>query len=137
MRQEQSLLSKIRHHPVAVLLVERDNLFQGMYGGAGAQPRQVLAAIPQLEVHEIPESELCCGSAGIYNLVEPEAAQELGERKARRLISADVQAVVSGNPGCMLQLQSSLAKAEPGASMPMLHLVELVDASIRNSRIGL
>ena len=124
-------------HPVPLTVAYHDACHLQHAQGVSAQPRQVLAAIPQLEVREIPEGELCCGSAGIYNLVEPKAAQELGERKARHLISADVQAVVSGNPGCMLQLQSSLAQSEPGASMPMLHLVELVDASIRNSRIGL
>lgn len=124
-------------HPVPLTVAYHDACHLQHAQGVSAQPRQVLAAIPQLEVREIPEGELCCGSAGIYNLVEPKAAQELGKRKARHLISADVQAVVSGNPGCMLQLQSSLAQAEPGASMPMLHLVELVDASIRNSRIGL
>jgi len=123
-------------HPVPLTVAYHDACHLQHAQGVSAQPRQVLAAIPQLEVREIPEGELCCGSAGIYNLVEPEAAQELGKRKARHVISADVQAVVSGNPGCMLQLQSNLAQVEPGASMPMLHLIELVDASIRNSPIG-
>ena len=74
---------------------------------------------------------VCCGSAGIYNLVEPDAARELGERKARNVEATGADAVASANPGCLLQMRSSLADA--GAQRPMYHLVELVDASIRGT----
>ena len=103
--------------------------------GVSAQPRKVLAAIPDLEVRDIPEGGVCCGSAGIYNLVEPEAAQALGARKIDHLLSTRAEAVVSSNPGCLMQLRSGLEQAEQ-QSMPMLHLVELVDASIRNEPVG-
>lgn len=96
--------------------------------GVTQQPRSVLATIPGLEICEIPEAGLCCGSAGIYNLVEPETARELGDRKARNVMTTGADAIVSSNPGCLLQLQSSLAAC--GQTRPAFHLVELVDASI-------
>ena len=74
------------------------------------QPRDVLATIPELEVRDIPEGGLCCGSAGIYSLVEPDAAR--GWRaEARNVLATGADAVVSSNPGCLLQLQSGLAQA--------------------------
>ena len=97
-----------------------------------AQPRALLGRIPQLELLEIPEAAVCCGSAGIYNLVQPEAAAELGDRKAAHItLNADM--VVSGNPGCLLQLQSALTRAE--RRLPVRHIVELVDASIRGATV--
>jgi len=94
-----------------------------------AQPRALLGRIPRLELLEIPEAAVCCGSAGIYNLVQPEAAAELGDRKAAHITALNADVVVSGNPGCLLQLQSALARAE--RRLPVRHIVELVDASIR------
>ena len=94
-------------------------------------PRQVLAAIPDLEVREIPEAGECCGSAGIYNLVEPDAAAELGRRKVANVAATGAGAVVSSNPGCLLQLQAAAARP-----LPTYHLVELVDASIRGCPLG-
>jgi glycolate oxidase iron-sulfur subunit len=97
--------------------------------GIRQQPRAVLAAIPGLEVVSPPESELCCGSAGIYNLVEPGAAAELGERKARNVLSVAPDALVASNPGCLLQISAALRRL--GVELPTLHPIELVDASIR------
>jgi glycolate oxidase iron-sulfur subunit len=99
--------------------------------GIKLQPRQVLATIPGVEVVEVPESAVCCGSAGIYNLVEPQAARELGERKARHVASTAPDAVVSSNPGCLLQI--SAAMEDLGKRVPTYHMVELLDASIRNT----
>jgi glycolate oxidase iron-sulfur subunit len=93
------------------------------------EPRQVLRTIPGLEIIEIAESAICCGSAGIYNLVEPGPAQELGDRKVNHLLATGAAAVVSSNPGCLLQILSGLERA--GKPMPALHMVELIDASIR------
>jgi glycolate oxidase iron-sulfur subunit len=93
------------------------------------QPRALLGRIPQLELLEIPEAAICCGSAGIYNLVQPEAAAQLGDRKADHIATLDADMVVSGNPGCLLQLQSALARM--GRKLPVRHSVELLDASIR------
>jgi glycolate oxidase iron-sulfur subunit len=97
--------------------------------GIRAQPRALLGRIPQLELLEIPEAAICCGSAGIYNLVQPEAATQLGDRKADHIAALDADMVVSANPGCLLQLQSALARA--GQKLPVRHSIELLDASIR------
>jgi glycolate oxidase iron-sulfur subunit len=97
--------------------------------GVRTQPRALLERIPQLQLLEIPEAAICCGSAGIYNLVQPEAATQLGDRKAGHVAALDADMVVSGNPGCLLQLQSALPRA--GRKLPVRHIVELLDASIR------
>jgi glycolate dehydrogenase iron-sulfur subunit len=97
--------------------------------GIRAQPRALLAQIPGLELMEIPESPICCGSAGIYNLVQPEAAAELGDRKARLIAPLKAEVVATGNPGCILQLQASLRKINH--RIPVLHTIQLLDASIR------
>ena len=101
--------------------------------GVSREPRRVLGAIPELTVCEIPEAGICCGSAGIYNLVEPEAAGELGDRKARHIRSTGAEAVVSSNPGCLLQIANRLEAS--GHRPPTYHLVELVDASIRGASL--
>ena len=94
------------------------------------QPRELLATIPGLEVAEIAEGNLCCGSAGVYNLLHPETADELGDRKVRNLLDTEAEAVVSANPGCLLQLMSGLRRLGH-AELPTFHMVELLDASIR------
>ncbi len=99
--------------------------------GITKQPRAVLRSIPSLEVAEIPEAEICCGSAGIYNLVEPGPAAELGERKARNILSTRPEAIVASNPGCLLQISAALRQMD--AAIPTLHPVELLDASIRGA----
>jgi glycolate oxidase iron-sulfur subunit len=99
---------------------------QGIY----QQPRQLLSGIPGLEVAEIAESSLCCGSAGVYNLLHPEPAQQLGDRKVTNLLATQSAAVVSANPGCLLQLESGLRRRGESV-LPAFHMVELLDASIR------
>lgn len=96
--------------------------------GVRSEPRKLLAGIPELELQEIAEAAICCGSAGIYNLVQPGTAAELGERKARNIIATKAEAVVSGNPGCLLQLQASLGKL--GHEIPTMHTIQLLDKSI-------
>ena len=91
-------------------------------------PRRLLQSIPQLEVREIAEADICCGSAGIYNLVQPGAAGELRDRKTRHVIQTGADLVVSSNPGCLLQISNGLEDA--GHPIPAVHLVEIVDASI-------
>jgi glycolate oxidase iron-sulfur subunit len=94
-----------------------------------AQPRAALAAIPGVELTEPHEQELCCGSAGIYNLVQPDAARELGDRKAQRILETGADVYASGNPGCLVQVSAALRRA--GRPLPTFHPIELVDASIR------
>jgi len=89
-----------------------------------------LARIPELEIVEPAEQDLCCGSAGIYNVVQPEAASELGDRKAAKVLETGAQAFASANPGCLVQISQALGRV--GRPLPALHPIELVDASIRN-----
>jgi glycolate oxidase iron-sulfur subunit len=93
-----------------------------------AQPRSLLAGIPGLVLDEIPDGATCCGSAGIYNLVQPSAAAELGVRKARNVAATGADLLVSGNPGCSLQIAQALATA--GRPMPVAHIAEVLDAAI-------
>jgi glycolate oxidase iron-sulfur subunit len=94
-----------------------------------------LARIPDLEVVEPAEQDLCCGSAGIYNVTQPEAASELGERKAGHVLATGAQAYASANPGCLVQVSNALRRRR--RPLPALHPIELVDASIRNVGAGI
>ena len=127
-----SLPPRSRRYPVPLNIVYHDACHLLHAQGISAEPRQVLEMIPDLKVKEIPDGNLCCGSAGIYNLVEPEAANDLGERKISNILSTGAEAVVSSNPGCLLQLQSNLKRTNKQQEIPMLHLVQIVDCSIRN-----
>jgi len=98
--------------------------------GIQTEPRTLLRNIPELDVAEIAEANLCCGSAGVYNLLHPEPANELGDRKVENLLAAKAQALISANPGCLLQLQAGLRRRGL-AEVPTFHMVELIDASIR------
>jgi glycolate oxidase iron-sulfur subunit len=93
-----------------------------------AQPRSLLRGIPGLRLADVPDAGTCCGSAGIYNLVQPAAAAELGARKAANVRATGADLLVSGNPGCSLQLAQALGAA--GQPMPVAHLAEVIDASI-------
>jgi glycolate oxidase iron-sulfur subunit len=95
------------------------------------QPRAQLSAIPGVELLDLPEAALCCGSAGIYNLVQPDTADALADRKAQHITSAKPDVVATGNVGCMLQIAAALQRQ--GHRTPVLHTVQLIDASI-NSR---
>jgi len=96
--------------------------------GVRAQPRRLLRQIPGLEVREIAESEICCGSAGIYNMLQPEAANELRDRKVQNILKTEADVVVSSNPGCLLQIATGLEAA--GRPLRIMHLVEVIDRSI-------
>jgi glycolate oxidase iron-sulfur subunit len=96
------------------------------------QPRELLAQIPGLRVVDLPESDWCCGSAGIYNLTQPEMADRLLRRKVRNIVATTAEAVVTANPGCILQIQSGL-RAQ-GRELPVLHLVEIIDRGYGGAR---
>ncbi|WP_197319359.1 glycolate oxidase subunit GlcF [Saccharomonospora sp. NB11] len=93
--------------------------------GVREQPRAVLRTIPGLDVVDLPEAEICCGSAGIYNLVQPEPAAELGQRKADNVRSVAPDLLVTANPGCLLQIRRYL-----GDDVPLKHPVQLLDEAI-------
>lgn len=117
-------------HPLKVRVAYHDACHLQHAQGVREQPRRLLSGIPGLEVAEIPEASLCCGSAGVYNLLQPETANELGSRKVENLLTTGAQAVISANPGCLLQLMNGLRRRGLKA-MPAFHMVELLDASIR------
>ncbi|HEY0263960.1 MAG TPA: heterodisulfide reductase-related iron-sulfur binding cluster [Granulicella sp.] len=94
------------------------------------EPRALLSAVPSLDVVDVEEATLCCGSAGVYNLLHPDPANELGDRKVDRLLATKAEALVSANPGCLIQLMNGLRRRGLEA-MPTFHMVELLDASIR------
>jgi glycolate oxidase iron-sulfur subunit len=100
--------------------------------GVRIQPRRLLQQIPGVDVREIAESEICCGSAGIYNMLQPVAAAELRDRKVQNIIKTEAQAVVSSNPGCLLQIATGLESA--GRPLPIMHLIEVIDRSIHEGQ---
>jgi glycolate oxidase iron-sulfur subunit len=100
-----------------------------------APPRRLLAKIPGLEIREMPESSLCCGSAGIYNVTQPEMAQQLGRRKVEHVLEVAPEIVATGNPGCALQMRNGLDRAgSPGVRVA--HVVQLLDESLAAARRG-
>ena len=116
-------------HPLPIEAVYQDACHLGHAQGITRQPRELLRAIPDLGVAEIGDGGTCCGSAGIYNLVQPEAAAELGARKARAVQATGARLLVSANPGCTMQIASALGAQ--GTPMPVAHIAEVLDASIR------
>lgn len=116
-------------HPIAARVTYHDACHLRHGQSITSQPRALLRQIPHLEVAEPVEADICCGSAGIYNLVAPEPAAELGRRKAANILATRPDALVAANPGCLLQIASAL-EAE-GNPLPTYHPVQLLDASIR------
>jgi len=119
--------------PLALKAVYHDSCHLQHGQRVQVQPRQLLRAIPRLELLEIGESALCCGSAGIYNLVQPKTADELADRKAEMIATLDPDIVATGNIGCMLQIASALN--HKGSSLEVLHTIQLLDASINGTKI--
>jgi glycolate oxidase iron-sulfur subunit len=93
------------------------------------QPRTLLKAIPGLELREMHESSLCCGSAGIYNVTQPEMAAQLGVRKVNNALATGARVIATGNPGCALQLAGELRRR--GEDVQVRYIVELLDESYR------
>ena len=95
--------------------------------GVTDAPRRLLGAVPNLTLVPVPEGEICCGSAGSYNIEQPEIAAQLGQRKAEAILGTGAQAVVTGNIGCMTQIDSHLRRL--GKPLPIFHTVELLNGS--------
>ena len=119
-----------KRHPLKLRIAYHDACHLQHAQGVREQPRRLLSDIPDLQVAEIPEGSLCCGSAGVYNLLQPETANQLGDRKVDNLLTTGAEAVLSANPGCLLQLMKGLRRRGM-KEMPTFHMVELLDASIR------
>ena len=120
---------RAERRPLPLAVVFQDSCHLAHAQRVRVPPREALLAIPELELREPAEQAICCGSAGIYNLLQPAAARELGERKAAHVLAAETDVYASANPGCLIQVAAALRRA--GNSLPALHPVELVDASIR------
>ncbi|HUE96115.1 MAG TPA: (Fe-S)-binding protein, partial [Longimicrobiaceae bacterium] len=120
-------------HPIHTVAAYHDACHLAHGQGVRQQPRDLLRTVPGRELREIPESEICCGSAGIFNLVEPEPAQALGERKAANILSTGASLLVSANPGCLLQIRAQLDRL--GEPLPLVHPMQVLDASIRGETI--
>ena len=117
-------------HPLPVRAVYHEACHLGYAQGIRQQPRDLLRAIPGLDLVEVGDGGTCCGSAGVYNLVQPAAAGELGARKAAAVLATGASLVISANPGCSLQIRAAMA--DTGAEPPALvHIAEVLDASLR------
>jgi glycolate oxidase iron-sulfur subunit len=121
-------------HPLPLKVAYHDACHLRHAQRVSEPPRRLLAGIPGLELLEIDESAICCGSAGVYNLLEPDPATALGDRKAANILATGAQAVVTGNPGCLLQIRKSLERL--GRPLPVMHTVGLLDASIRGENVA-
>jgi glycolate oxidase iron-sulfur subunit len=125
---------RAERRPLPVKVAWHDACHLAHAQGVRAQPRQALAAVPGLEVREVGEGEICCGSAGIYNLTEPGPASELGDRKAANVLATGAELLVTSNPGCLMQIRSAIERR--GERLPVAHVAEVLDASIRGADPG-
>jgi glycolate oxidase iron-sulfur subunit len=116
-------------HPLPLRVAYQDSCHLRHAQRLPAAWQPVLRRIPALEVVEPAEQDICCGSAGIYNVLQPEAARDLGDRKAAHVLATGAEALASANPGCLVQLDQALRRA--GRPLPALHPVELLDAAQR------
>jgi glycolate oxidase iron-sulfur subunit len=112
--------------PITVAYHDACHLAHGQ--GIRSQPRALLAAIPDLRLREIAEPEICCGSAGVYNILNPEPARELGDRKAANILATGAELLVTANPGCLMQVAAALARR--GQQIALAHTMQVLDASI-------
>jgi glycolate oxidase iron-sulfur subunit len=118
-----------RRHPLPVTAAYHDACHLAHAQRITREPRELLRAIPELNLVEVPDAGTCCGSAGVYNLLQPEAASELGARKAESVLATGAELLISANPGCSLQIASALAGR--GQDIAVAHTAEVLDASIR------
>ncbi|NBE96999.1 4Fe-4S dicluster domain-containing protein [Nonomuraea sp. KC401] len=120
-------------HPMPLTVAYHDACHLAHAQGIRDQPRELLRGIPGLELREIPESAVCCGSAGTYNILQPQAAHDLGDRKARAVGTTGAGLLVSANPGCTMQIASAMRRA--GEEIRVAHTAEVLDASLRGVRL--
>ncbi|NUT33941.1 MAG: 4Fe-4S dicluster domain-containing protein [Hamadaea sp.] len=116
-------------HPLALRVAYHDACHLAHAQGVRAQPRTLLAGIPELELREIADPEICCGSAGIWNVLNPQPARELGDRKAGHVLATGADLLVTANPGCLMQVGAAVRRA--GGSLATAHTAQVLDASIR------
>ena len=115
-------------HPLPMTVAYQDACHLAHAQGVREQPRRLLRGIPGVELRELTEAEICCGSAGTYNILQPEPARELGLRKARAVLATGADVMVTANPGCWMQVATTLAQL--GTRLPVAHTVQVLDASL-------
>jgi len=122
------LAPRATRHPLERRVAYHDACHLAHAQGVRRAPRDVLASIPGVTIVPIADGEICCGSAGIFNLVQPEMAAALGERKAARIEEASPDVIATTNPGCMIQIAAAARAA--GQPRPVVHVIELLDEAI-------
>ncbi len=126
-----SELHPLQDEPLVTVYQDACHLLHGQK--ISRQPRQLLQQIPGITLREPLDAALCCGSAGVYNMLQPEVAAELGQMKATALVNTGATLIASSNPGCSLQIKQSLEKQ--GKTVLLKHPMQLLDASIRGDRL--
>jgi glycolate dehydrogenase iron-sulfur subunit len=120
-------------HPLNMRVAYHDACHLAHAQRIRSAPRQLLRGIPELQLVDVPDGEQCCGSAGIYNLIEPTSADEIGARKVANVLSTKCDLLASANPGCTLQIQKILR--ESNRTLRAAHPIEILDASIRGTSL--
>ena len=116
-------------HPLPLTVAYHDACHLAHAQGVRSQPRALLRAIPGLSLREIADPEICCGSAGVWNILNPRPAAELGDRKAANVLATGAQLLVTANPGCLMQVAASVRRQ--GGEIALAHTAKVLDASIR------
>jgi glycolate oxidase iron-sulfur subunit len=122
-----SPLHPLQDQPLTVVYQDACHLLHGQK--ISLQPRQLLSQIPGVQLREPIDAALCCGSAGVYNMLQPEVAEELGQQKVENLIDTGADLIASSNPGCSIQIQKHLRLQ--GKPVPIMHPIKLLDYSIQ------
>lgn len=125
-------LSPLQAETLPIVYQDACHLLHGQK--ISVQPRQLLQKIPGVVLKEPLDAALCCGSAGVYNMLQPQVAEELGQQKVTNLVNTGAQMIVSPNPGCALQIQKHLGLQ--GKNIPLLHPMELLDYSMRGCTLN-
>ena len=123
---------KVPENPVPVRVTYHEACHLCHAQGVKRQPRAVIKQIPGIEFVEMKESDWCCGSAGIYNITHPERSAEILDRKLKNIAATEAEVVVTGNPGCLLQLEAGVKRS--GIKTKVLHPTQLLDAAYRAAR---
>jgi glycolate oxidase iron-sulfur subunit len=113
-------------HPLPMTVAYHDACHLGHAQGIRAEPRSLLRDIPNLSLREIADPEICCGSAGIWNVLNPQPAAQLGALKAANVMATGAELLVTANPGCLMQISSAA-----GGAISFAHTAQVLDASLR------
>ena len=124
-------LSAIADENLTIVYQDACHLLHGQK--ISLQPRQLLAKIPHITLKEPVDAALCCGSAGVYNMLQPEIAEELGQQKVTNLLNTGAALIASSNPGCSLQIQKHLS--QQNQSIPLFHPMQLLDFAMRGIKV--